>query len=144
MDYKVNKIDYEKFSFYFDVFNKAAAMQIPCKNPETVSFGIEDDGEIKQYSFSDIPVNRGMMAIMDEMRNVETEDDIFSIGMRVMAFGEFVNDRKFSKFFKTEDGDMYISESLLKAISEAKYKKSGGINKKDVMKIANREEQLNA
>ncbi|KVN42249.1 hypothetical protein [Burkholderia ubonensis] len=113
-------VDPARFVFVSNVFHAAAALQTPVENPAAKP--ILRDGE-KVYSLADTPLNRGMLAASQSLKEM-SEDDCRPYLNRLMQLSQiFENAERFAAFIQTrgEDGAVLISESLLKAAAVAKF-----------------------
>jgi hypothetical protein len=65
-DRDISPISVAEFEFALALINAAAENRMQVVNPETVSFGIEDeDGSVREYRFTDRPLTRGLLALQD-------------------------------------------------------------------------------
>ena len=79
-------VDAEFFLWCSGIYSAAAHLSTPVENP--ASRPIFADGD-KHYAFSDIPLNRGMLAVMNELRERgSSEDEKMAMCSRLMHFGE--------------------------------------------------------
>lgn len=78
------------------------------------------------YYLSNIPMNRGMMAVMREGRALP-DDQRQALGFRVMQFGEALeaaqSDSRFTEHLKPGDepGAVNVSEALMRALAECRF-----------------------
>ena len=134
-------VDPELFLWCSGIYQAAADLSMPTPNPENRP--VFQDGE-DVYSFKDIPVNRGLLAVTKELNELDTPDDQrLSICTRLMHFGEVLKSKELSEFIKPgeEPGALAVSEALIKACATAKLlisKKSIRYDIKDLKKIAKR------
>ena len=69
---RITAVDPERFHFALGVYCAAAAMKGPYPNPQQFGLNlVEDDGSAKRISFTDIPGNRGMLAVKKEFPDPE-------------------------------------------------------------------------
>jgi hypothetical protein len=103
-----------------DVYQNAAALRMPVENPEERKLNIGDT----IYGFADIPMNRGMFAVMDFARQPELHP---ALTTRIMAMGAVLSelrmDARFSPFFKDSAADRswMVEEALMKAFASADF-----------------------
>jgi hypothetical protein len=114
-------IDEEVFLYCVEVYQAAATMIMPTKNPETVKIELEDYGTL---AFTDRKENRGMLAIMKEARQAGLSDhDRMSLGWRILHVNNVIEARvRFARWIKDGDepGALAIDEALLRACARAK------------------------
>lgn len=115
-------VDPDQFLWCANIYQAAARMTMPVENPATKKIQI---GE-KTMSFTDIPINRGMMAVMKELgeRNASQEDRM-AIAWRLMHFGEIFKhaDKELAEFFRPAEDDpeaKEISTAVIKACATAR------------------------
>ena len=116
-------IDPEQFLFFFGIFDAAAAMTMPVENPESTPVIQTPDGAV--YSFTDRPMNRGMLAAGKEMRAQGLSDDQrFAVLTRLMHFPDvYRHKERLRRFIKPTDeaGAYSVNEVLIKACATAKF-----------------------
>lgn len=143
-------VDPELYLWCQGIYAAAAQMSMPVENPAARPV-FENAG--KTYSFSDIPMNRGMLAVMKELRERNmTQEQSMAMTSRLMHFGEVLTNKKVAKFVKPgEDGALMVSEALIKACATARItitKKRFAFVIADVARIAqeltNEEEAIDA
>ena len=124
-------VPFDEFKYLFQIFTAAADLSMPVESPSAYSFELDGAG----YVPTDIPINRGMLAIVKEASSTEV---YFSTAARIFELGRIADDKRFSKFVQVdEDGEVCaIGESLLYAVSQVKMKTPGILNKKQVHKLA--------
>jgi len=113
-------VDPELFLWCSNVYSAAAHLTTPVENPENRPV-MEIEGSV--YSFSDLPINRGMLAVMKELRDRGvSESERMSFGARIMHFGEVLQSKKLRKFMKEGDepGALMVSEALIRACATAR------------------------
>ena len=73
---------------------------------------LEHDNKI--YSFKDIPINRGMLAVAKELHdmNIRGGENIIN---RIMEFGQLFEQFDTTQHIKKENGKTLISDALIKA-----------------------------
>ena len=133
-------VDAEFFLWCSGIYSAAAHLSMPVENP--ASRPIFADGD-KTYAFSDIPLNRGMLAVMKELtERGSSEDEKMAMCSRLMHFGEvFGAHKELEPFLKKGDkGDeVLVSEALIKACATARMLLIGDklrFDIKDVARIA--------
>lgn len=143
-------VDPDLFLWCSNVYSAAAHMTMPVENPATRP-AFELDGSV--YSFSDLPINRGMLAVMRELKDrAVSEEDRMAFATRLMHFGAVLQSKKLQKFMKQgeEPGALMVSEALIRACATAKMKVTRsriGYVVADVARIAQQltdEEEANA
>ena len=132
-------VDPDLFLWCSNVYSAAAHLTMPVENPASrPAFAIEG----KVYSFSDLPVNRGMLAVMKELKDRSVpEEDRMAFATRLMHFGEVLKSKNLQKFMKqgNEPGALMVSEALIRACATARMKvtrKRIGYDVSDVARIA--------
>jgi hypothetical protein len=103
-------------------YQAAARLTMPVKNPG--EYKVRMGGQV--YAFTDNPLNRGMMAVKEFLR--EEQMEFFpAIVTRIMAFSGVMEriqtEERFAVFFKPaeEEGATMISEALLDAFATAQF-----------------------
>lgn len=119
-EYTNSPVDEDLFLFCSNLYSAAAQMTMPVENPAARPI-IKSGG--KTYSFSDIPMNRGMLAVMSELNEQNTTQVIkMSMSWRIMHFGDVLSETdRFSKWIRdtNEEGAMEVAESLIRACARA-------------------------
>lgn len=114
-------VDEDLFLFCTNLYTAAARMTMPVENPEARSITLEGFGT---FSFKDMPVNRGMTALMDELvQQGVNEPTRASMCWRVMNFGYILNEsERFAHWFRPGDkeGAVAVAEALIRAGAVAK------------------------
>jgi hypothetical protein len=115
-------VDPDLFLWCANIYQAAAGMTMPVENPASKKFQI---GE-RTMSFTDISINRGMMAVMKELgeRNASQEDRM-AMAWRLMHFGEIFKhaEAELAEFFRTPEDDpeaKEISTAVIKACATAR------------------------
>jgi hypothetical protein len=133
-------VDPQLFLACTHVYQAAARFQLVVENPQERKFAI--DGTV--YGFTDTPMNRGMLATMDFLREQRSEFGP-AVCSRLMAMGLMFetarNDKRFSEFFKDEsdDGSVMVAECFMAACGQARFvERTLDLDPEDVLKIANR------
>ncbi len=140
---RTQPVDPEMFLWCQGVYAVAAHLSMPVENPGARPI-LEHDG--KQYGFSDIPMNRGMLAATKELRERGVSDDQkMATMMRLMHFGEVFDHReRLAVFIKPgdEQGTVSVSEALIKACATARFIRSGDKMHLDIEDVARIAQQL--
>lgn len=133
-------VDPQVFLACTHVYQSAARFKMVVENPMERKFAI--DGRV--YGFADIPMNRGMLATMDFLRDQRREIGP-AVCTRIMAMGPIFEqaqaDPRFSDFFKdpTDDGAVMVAECFMTACAQAKFiKRTLDLDIEDVLTIATR------
>lgn len=133
-------VDPDLFLWCQGVYHAAASLSMPVENPAAKP--VIADGD-KTYAFSDIPINRGMLAVMKELRERGLpEEQRMAMSWRLMHFGDiFKHQKKLHAFIKHGDspGELEVSEALIKACATARIittKKNVHYDIADVARIA--------
>ncbi len=132
-------VDPELFLWCSGIYQAAAGLSMPVENPGSRPLFTHND---KTYSLSDMPINRGMLAVMKELRERGvSQDEKMAITFRLMHFGEIFNSELLRPFIKQseEPESVMISEALIKACATAKLVHEGDnmfFDLQDVARIA--------
>ncbi len=113
-------VDPELFLWCYGIYHAAAGLSMPMESPASRPIIQDED---KTYSFSDIPVNRGMLAITQELNEIDTSENVkMSLLTRMMHFGGLFGKQELSSFIKEGDSpeEVLVSEALIKACAVAK------------------------
>lgn len=136
-------VDPEMFLWCQGVYSAAAHLSMPVENPGARPI-LEHDGKL--YGFSDIPINRGMLAATKELRERGVgEDQKMATLTRLMHFGEVFQHRdRLAAFIKPgdEEGTVSVSEALIKACATAKFILTGDKMRLDIDDVARIAQQL--
>lgn len=142
---RIRPVDPERFRFALGVFQAAAAMKGPFPNPQNFSLHIvDDDRTANTISFTDIPENRGMIAIKKEFPDPE---EFQCIGFRILTFSEVIkNDKLVSMGLirMDEHGQTEVHDSVILALAQAPFRKSGALDKKAFIELVKYERQKNS
>lgn len=137
-------VPWETFRYALEIYQQAARGVMPGSHiPKP------EEGGGPGYYLTNIPINRGMMAIMREFRHLD-ELDRQALGMRIMSFGEAVNaaqgDPRFSEHFKPsdEDGALMVSDSFSQAYAECPFLQGVEDFAPDMDAIFHRAEEIRA
>jgi hypothetical protein len=127
-------VDEELFLYCQHVYAAAAHLSMPVENPAYRPL-IEDKG--KTYALADIPINRGMLAVLKELRGRD-EMTRQAIMLRLMHVGEIFGQEKLKKFFQEskEPGAVMVSEALLRACATARFIFEGDYTRFDIDDLA--------
>ena len=136
----IRPVDPKLFLACTHIYQAAARFQMVVENPMERKFAI--DGKV--YGFADIPMNRGMLAAMDFLRDQRAELGP-AVCSRLMALGVMFEvaraDQRFSEFFKdeTSDGAVMVAECFMQACAEARFiPRTFDLDTEDVLTIAKR------
>ena len=114
-------VDSELFLWCQGIYQAAAALNMPIENPAARPLITVGD---MSYAFADIPMNRGMLAVMKELSERGLSDEQkMAVSWRLMHFGEiFRHQEKLQAFIKVGDnpGELQVSEALIKACATAR------------------------
>ncbi|WP_104429743.1 hypothetical protein [Methylobacter tundripaludum] len=147
--FSADPVDPDLFLWCQGIYHAAASLSMPVENPAAKPLFTDGD---KTYAFSDIPINRGMLAVMKELREPELSEELrepelseeqrMAISWRLMHFGDiFKHQEKLQAFIKNGDspGELQVSEALIKACATARIittKKNVRYDIDDVTRIA--------
>lgn len=133
-------VDPDLFVWCYGIYEAAASLSMPVENPAAKPLFADGD---KTYSFKDIPMNRGMLAVMKELNDRGlSEEQKMAFGLRLMNSGDIFKYRaELQNFFKDGDepGVVLISEAIVKACATARMittEKHVGYDITDVARIA--------
>ena len=101
--------------------------------------------EGSKYTFTDIPLNRGMKAVTKELIDTNTPEKVrMSILTRIMILNEIFDEPELSAFIKEGDieTEVLISPALIKACATATIKINKDTTKFDISDIANTAQRL--
>lgn len=133
-------VDPELFLWCEGIYHAAASLAMPVENPAAKPLIADGD---KTYAFADIPMNRGMLAVMKELRERGlTDEQKMAMSWRLMHFGDiFKHQNKLQAFIKKGEnaGELQVSEALIKACATARVltsKKKVRYDINDVARIA--------
>ena len=115
-------VDPDTFLFMSNIYQAAARLTMPTDNP--AARPIFQDKAGKTYSFADIPMNRGMLAVTKQLRELSIEPTQPYLA-RLMHLGEVLEQReKFAEFFKPsdeDDGSVMVAGPLIMACAVARF-----------------------
>jgi hypothetical protein len=116
-----SRCDPEVYLYLTNVYSAAASRKMPSK---AGAFRPPDEPG-RWLVLSDIPINRGMLAVVGELRSMNIKDELMhAYMMRVMDFSQvFEHREKFAEFIRDSDepGAVSVSEALIKACAAANY-----------------------
>lgn len=132
-------VDPQEFKFCCALMNAGYSGQMPTDSPSKQSVDIEGVGVV---SFTDIPMNRAMLAVKDhfrETRKGKGQDEFIPMAFRLMCFSDFLRlclkrkEPRLERFVQRGDGGKIIGveETLLEAVATAKIGQ-GGFSPKEV------------
>jgi hypothetical protein len=136
------RIDPEIFVFCSNVYHHAARLNMPVENPAAKPLFV-DAG--KEYALADIPLNRGMLAVVKELREQGYSDDVkHAVTMRLMHFGEIFGKDELEPFQRKCDRTdvVEVSDALVKACASARFIFEGERMRFDVADLARIAHQL--
>lgn len=121
----VRPVNVETFRYACAVFTFTGMGKIASDNPEDrpIRLGLDDDRE-RVLRMTDVPINRAMMKMMDELREAGVcDEDRMAIGMRVISMDQIVADNsgRLSSFIQNRDEGVSIDECLLDAAATARF-----------------------
>jgi hypothetical protein len=117
-------VDPEKFIFAAHAYQAAASMSMPTENLQSKPLLILDGTPV---SLTDVPLNRGMMAVIKELREAGVEN-VQAYVWRLMHFTEILEAReRFGALMKpSQDGTAMISDAVFYAAATAKMRGGPG------------------
>jgi hypothetical protein len=114
-------VDEDLFLYCSNIYSAAANMTMPVENPSARP--IINDGD-KTYAFSDIPVNRGMLAVNKELTEMNMGPEVkYPMTLRLMHFGDvLLPNPLLEKWIKPNDepDSLSVAECLIRACAKAK------------------------
>lgn len=91
--------DPDEFNTALNWYQNAALNIAKIKNPNEYGFGFETgDGNVENYGFTDIPLNRGMFALKE--RYGDDQDKLFSMIFRIQALFKIMHDEQIKKYMR--------------------------------------------
>lgn len=133
-------VDPDLFLWCQGIYQAAASLTMPVESPAAKPMFVHKG---QSYSFSDIPINRGMLAVIKELRERGLSDDQrMAMSWRLMHFGDiFKHKEKLTAFIKPGEkpGELQVSEALIKDCATARIvssKKNVRFDINDVVRIA--------
>lgn len=132
----VDPVDPGTFKLMLEVYQAAASMAMPTRNPEDVKIGLDD----AVVSFTDSGLNRGMLEVSRQLQELGVQNRQAYVG-RLMCFDEILEaaDRFGDLMQLQDDGGYKISDHLLDAVAAAKFYASRerlGFDIDDVVRMA--------
>ena len=138
-EFMATDVDAQLFVFCAELYQAAASLAMPVENPENRPLVVDGD---KVYALSDRPMNRGMLAVMKELREQGYPEDMrYAITSRLLHMGEIFEKKELAPFIKPGDhpGTISVSDALLHACAKARFVWEGeymGFDIADVVRIA--------
>jgi hypothetical protein len=127
---RIKPVDRDRFKFALGVFGAAADLKGPAPNPTQFGVNIvENDGSISAIRFTDRPENRGMLALKREFADAP---DLESMSFRILSLPEIIRMERLSKLEVVqvdEGGQLVIHDSVIHALAQAPFRKSGKLDK---------------
>lgn len=136
----VPAVEPELFTWCTNVYGAAAHLTMPVENPANKP--IVQDHKGRLLALSDIPINRGMLAVMKELRERQVDDrQRMAMTMRIMHFGEVFEAPETQRFIRPggAEGQVEISQALIEACATARLTvtdEAMGFDLADVARIA--------
>lgn len=111
MQASLEPVDHERFVWASNTYSAAAGMRMPVENPSARPL-IEVEG--KSYSLTDTPLNRGMTAVVRQLRELGEANPQAYLG-RILHFAEILeNASMFGDLIRDEgDGALMVSDAVL-------------------------------
>jgi hypothetical protein len=126
----VKPVDMDRFRFALGVYGAAAEMKGPYDNPQTFALNLVDgDGSTSCIRFTDIPENRGMLAVKKEFPD---PDEFHSLMCRIWMVPDVVRNPKLTKMGlvrRDSEGNPEIHDAIINALASAPFRKSGKLDK---------------
>lgn len=114
-------VDEELFLYCSNIYSAAAQMTMPVENPASKPLFRDKKGT---YSFSDIPLNRGCLAVTKELIDMGQPINVrHAMITRLMQFGDVLKPNPLlSKWIKPGEAEdeLNVAESLIRACAVAK------------------------
>ncbi|MDN4572010.1 hypothetical protein DBB29_00745 [Pandoraea cepalis] len=115
------RVDEDLYLYCHNLYAVAADMRMPVENPESRKVTV---GEFGTIAFSDIPLNRGMLAVTKELEEQGMDHQTrFAMCWRIMHFGDLLAETdRLSKWIRPgeEPGALNVSEALIRACAHAR------------------------
>lgn len=114
----IKPVDPELYRFCVDVAGRAITGDLhDCHVPPP-----PDDTPEGSIYFTDIPMNRAMLAVLREIQHLPYEDQL-PVSWRVMHtadyFRRLMSDGRFEDYFRLEDDGSYVDERIFDALAVA-------------------------
>lgn len=128
-------VDPENFLYLSQIYSLAAHGDIPSKLADDLPAHLDGEPVLR---FTNIPENRGALAVRDEARDLGlSDDDLMPMLHRIMLHIDAVKRMDKSQWIKpSDDGGVMVAESFLKACAVCKFKKSGNTYLFDIEDLA--------
>jgi hypothetical protein len=113
-------VDPELFLWCQGVYCAAATMAMPVQNPEYTRVPLNEKGG---FVLKDMPINRGMLAVLKELRERKaSEETKMAMMTRLMHFGDILREAALATFIKRrgDSDELSVSEAVIKACATAK------------------------
>lgn len=114
-------VDEDLFLYCSNIYSAAAQMSMPVENPASKPIFRDDKGT---YSFSDIPMNRGCLAVNKELIEMGQPINVrHAMITRLMQFGDILKPNPlFAQWIKPGEAEdeLNVAESLIRACAAAK------------------------
>lgn len=114
-------VDPQLFLYCSGLYSAAAHLQMPVENPENRPIHFDDGTAI---ALTDIPVNRGMLAVTKELREQKvSEETKAAMVTRLLHFGEILDAKgALAEWIKPSDaeGALSVSEAVILACASAR------------------------
>jgi len=116
--------DPAEFITALEWYQNAALNIAKIENPNEFGFGFKSgDGKVNNYSFTDIPFNRGMFALKE--RYGDDQDKFFSIVVRTQALFKIMHDEKIKKYMREGGKYTEVHPAVTDVAAFAKVGKDG-------------------
>lgn len=135
-------VDPELFLWCQGVYYAAASLSMPVQNPEYTRVPLDEKGG---FVLKDMPMNRGMLAVLKELRERNAPENVkMAMMARLMHFGEIMRAPALAPFIKpTGNGDeLSVSEAVIKACATAEFVIADANMRFDIDDIARIAQQL--
>ena len=135
----IRQVDPEVYLYCHRLYSAATGLKMPMDSPSNKPV-LRDGNSV--YSLSNTPLNRGMLAITKELKQIGLpESQRMSMVNRVMEFGGLLDKAELSEFIKSgpTSDQIMVSEALIRACATARIIVDGdhmGFDVADVAQIA--------
>ena len=136
-------VDAKLFMYCSEIYGAAAHMSMPVENPSFKKFKVGESF----IALTDIPVNRGMLAVTKELRELKVSDQVkAAMVSRLLHFGEIFEHAECKPWIKesSEQGSVMVSECLMRACAEAKINVTNDRLRLDIPDLVRLAEQYEA
>jgi hypothetical protein len=126
---RIKPVDRDRFKFALSVFGAAADLKGPTPNPAQYGVNIrDDDGSVTEFRFTDRPENRGLLAVKREFKGTS---DLESMCFRILNLPEVIRMERLSRLEVVQigEGQTMIHDSVIYALAQAPFRKSGKLDK---------------